>query len=143
MINKNNTVYIIQYDFDLNGKTLSIPEGCILWFQGGTINNGNICLHKTPILGIHEFKDKGSVVFFGDFKTGQVIVSNEGDRTQLKWWNGTEWILFLDSVDYNELKSIINTLIEKHNKDISNLDQRVSIAETNITNINNNISKSN
>lgn len=42
MISKENTKYIIQYDYDLNGKEITIPEGCILDFQGGSFNNGSI-----------------------------------------------------------------------------------------------------
>lgn len=42
MINKPNTIYIIQYDYDLNGQTITIPEGCTLLFKGGSINNGTL-----------------------------------------------------------------------------------------------------
>lgn len=40
MINKLNSIYIIEYDFDLNGEEVTIPEGCVLDFQGGSLNNG-------------------------------------------------------------------------------------------------------
>lgn len=40
MINKENTIYEIRYDFDLNGEEITIPEGCVLDFQGGNIKNG-------------------------------------------------------------------------------------------------------
>lgn len=39
-INKDNTIYIIQYDYDLGGATIEVPEGCILDFQGGSLSNG-------------------------------------------------------------------------------------------------------
>ena len=42
MINEPNTRYIIQYDFDLNEQEITIPEGCILDFQGGSLNNGTL-----------------------------------------------------------------------------------------------------
>lgn len=42
MINDPNTVYEIRYDFNLNGATINIPEGCTLNFIGGSINNGSI-----------------------------------------------------------------------------------------------------
>lgn len=44
MISKENTIYIIQYDYNLNGQTITIPAGCTLDFQGGTFNNGTIIL---------------------------------------------------------------------------------------------------
>lgn len=42
MMSSVNTRYIIQYDYDLNGGTLEIPEGCTLDFQGGSFENGKI-----------------------------------------------------------------------------------------------------
>lgn len=162
MIREENTVYIVQYDFDLNGKVISIPKGCTLWFQGGSINNGTIYLQETAILGAFEFADMGDAKLFGKFNTGQVMTfsndnykAKEGGyfipltrpssataqedakqdretfycetddaytvetRQELRWWNGEEWILILDVTDYNELKSIISDLIEKHNIEMS------------------------
>ena len=46
MINNTNTRYIIQYDYDLNGQTLNIPENCVLDFQGGTLKNGTLSFNK-------------------------------------------------------------------------------------------------
>lgn len=39
---KGNTRYVIQYDYDLKGATIEVPEGCILDFQGGSLSNGVI-----------------------------------------------------------------------------------------------------
>lgn len=46
MLNKENTVYEIRYDFDLNGTPIQIPKGCVLDFQGGSIKNGTIDFNK-------------------------------------------------------------------------------------------------
>lgn len=162
MIREENTIYIVQYDFDLDGKVISIPKGCTLWFQGGSINNGTIYLQETAILGAFEFADMGNAKLFGKFNTGQIMTFSNGSykakeggyfipstkpssatpqedakqdretfydkdpnayttetRQELRWWNGEEWILILDITDYNELKSIINDLIEKHNAEMS------------------------
>lgn len=40
MVNQPHTIYMIQYDFDLNGATITLPEGCMFDFQGGSISNG-------------------------------------------------------------------------------------------------------
>ena len=42
MINQPNTIYEIRYDFDLDGKEIAIPEGCIFKFNGGTLRNGTL-----------------------------------------------------------------------------------------------------
>lgn len=39
MINQPDTIYEIRYDFDLDGAEISIPEGCILKFNGGRFLN--------------------------------------------------------------------------------------------------------
>lgn len=36
MINKANTIYVIQYDYDLNGQTIVTPSNSILKFDGGS-----------------------------------------------------------------------------------------------------------
>lgn len=183
MMRQENTVYIIQYDFDLDGKVISVPKGCTLWFQGGSINNGSMYLHDTAILGAFEFADIGDVKLFGEFNKGQVMTfsddsykaktggyfvastksssaSSEEDakqeaevfydrnanayttktRQELRWWNGEEWLLLLDITDYNELKSILSDLVDKHNAEMSacykyfkarcySLEQRMSSSE--------------
>ena len=40
MVNQPHTIYMIQYDYDLNGATITLPEGCMFDFQGGSISNG-------------------------------------------------------------------------------------------------------
>lgn len=51
IINNINTVYEIRYDFDLNGQTINIPEGCVLQFEGGSISNGTLIGNDTILLG--------------------------------------------------------------------------------------------
>lgn len=42
MINQPHTIYMIQYDFDLDGAQITIPENCILKFDGGSLSNGKL-----------------------------------------------------------------------------------------------------
>ena len=51
MMNKANTRYIIQYDYDLDGGTIEVPEGCTFDFQGGSLGNGTVVLNKTKLSG--------------------------------------------------------------------------------------------
>ena len=44
-----NTIYIIQYDYDLQGETITVPENCVLQFEGGMLSNGTIVGDKTKI----------------------------------------------------------------------------------------------
>lgn len=42
MINEQNTIYDVRYDFDLDGSEITIPDGCIINFNGGKIYGGVI-----------------------------------------------------------------------------------------------------
>jgi hypothetical protein len=70
MINETNTVYEVRYDFDLNGTTVTIPENCIIKFNGGSIGSGKVFSdNKTTILInppkiIDDYNDE---IFFGVF----------------------------------------------------------------------------
>lgn len=72
-INNPNTVYIIQYDFDLMGETITVSENCVLWFQGGSLNNGTIVLNDTAVPGIIDIKDIGTVTVSGTYAKGTVL----------------------------------------------------------------------
>lgn len=39
---KGNTIFVIKYNFSLNDDEVTIPENCILEFNGGSISNGTI-----------------------------------------------------------------------------------------------------
>lgn len=49
--NKANTIYKITKDIDLGGANLTIPAGCTLDFQGGSIKNGSIVFNATSLFG--------------------------------------------------------------------------------------------
>lgn len=51
MVGKENVIYHIQYDYNLNGQTIIIPEGCVLLFEGGSISNGTINFSNTLLSG--------------------------------------------------------------------------------------------
>lgn len=49
MMNQPNTIYEIRYDFDLNGETIEMQEGCTFKFEGGSLCNGKIVGNNTGI----------------------------------------------------------------------------------------------
>ena len=53
-INKADTIYEIRYNFDLNGKTIIIPNNCVLYFTSGKLYNGNINTDNTVISTLYE-----------------------------------------------------------------------------------------
>ena len=64
MLSDENTIYIIQYDYDLNGYEINVPEGCVLKFEGGSVKNGTIKGDSTRIIGNADFS---GVTFNGTY----------------------------------------------------------------------------
>lgn len=50
LLNENNTIYEIRYNYDLDGAEITIPENCTLKFKGGSISNGNIIFNNTYLI---------------------------------------------------------------------------------------------
>ena len=90
MIAQANTIYEIRYDFDLNGQQITIPEGCVLDFQGGSISNGLIILSATKVLPLGcNISEYVSTTISGTYKTGQILYDSA--LLKCKLWNGTSW----------------------------------------------------
>lgn len=77
-VNNANMIFEIKDSFDLNGGSVTIPAGCTLKFEGGTVINGTIVGDKTVVVSppVKVFSDdcalsgtwvgEGFVEWFGD-----------------------------------------------------------------------------
>lgn len=72
MLNKENTVYIIQYDYSLNYQTVSIPDGCVLQFEGGSFSNGTINFNNSRLNGIPSM----NCTYLGKLSSNNKVVLN-------------------------------------------------------------------
>lgn len=54
IINQPNTIYEIRYNFDLDGKTITIPNNCVLYFTSGKFYNGSISMDNTIVSTLYE-----------------------------------------------------------------------------------------
>lgn len=50
-VKKAGCIYRIQYNFDLDNKTVGLPNDCVLLFDGGSVRNGTLDLNKCQIEG--------------------------------------------------------------------------------------------
>jgi len=90
MINKPNTIYIIQYDYCLNDAEIVIPENCVLQFEGGTLNNGTINLNNTKLNNIiGDITDYITTTITGIYAKGQMLY--DSTMKKMKLWNGDDW----------------------------------------------------
>lgn len=67
-----NMKYVIKYDFDLGGGDVTIPENCILEFDGGSLRNGTIVGNNTKIGSNSECFN--NITFSGNFASGEILV---------------------------------------------------------------------
>ena len=75
-----NTIFIIQYDFDLGGASIEIPENCILEFNGGSISNGVIVGANTMFKCGQQYTFKENVTFRGTYATTWLSPCNFGAK---------------------------------------------------------------
>ena len=100
--NKENTIYKIVHDIDLEGETLTIPSGCTLDFQGGSFSNGTIVGNNTKIMS-------------GALKIFDANVILNGTWKVENWY--PEWF----KVDSNSWSESITTAIDNATKFTGNV----------------------
>lgn len=78
-----NTVFVIRYDYDLNdpegSNPITIPEGSVLQFDGGSINNGKIILNNASVQSEKECFGEDLIV------SGKVL-----EEASPEWFTGSD-----------------------------------------------------
>ena len=54
-VNQEYTKYVIKWNYNLQGNTLNIPNGCIFDFDGGQLSNGKIHWNNTKVLNLYQY----------------------------------------------------------------------------------------
>lgn len=100
MINKPNTIYVIQYDYCLAEQTIEIPENCVLRFEGGSLRNGVIFGNNTIInSGLNK-------IFNFDLLLKGYFINTEYNAI---WFGILPNIKYIDSVINKATEDIKNT----------------------------------
>lgn len=109
MVKESNSVYYIQYDYDLDGNLISFKDNCVLVFNGGSLNNGQVSFNNTIIVGLpilNRIHIQG-----GNLISGNTTFKHRGSTTSRPtltnvdagflyydttlsgwvWWTGTQW----------------------------------------------------
>ena len=108
-----NTIFIIQYDYDLNNQTITIPENSILVFEGGSLSNGTLAGNNTQI------QSADNVIFTSIVIEGTWIVPN----ITTAWFGDVEQDNKLREVFALQNENIFNTIT------IGQGDYTVSVSE--------------
>ena len=75
--------YVVNGTMDLGGKTISMPDGCILDLEQGTLKNGSLKMNTTlvtPIYGISKERNISKVKVSGEYY--ETLVDLWGEQTE-------------------------------------------------------------
>lgn len=72
-VTKPNIRYVIRHDFDLGGKSVTIPSNCVLEFDGGCLRNGTIVGLNTSIVNYSDKLIFKNVLLSGSFRNRRFI----------------------------------------------------------------------
>lgn len=90
MLTAENTIYIVQYDYEVstdNDNTVTMPQGCVLKFEGGSIGGGLLVSNDTMIEGTPAI-EKPVGVFYN--KEGEIVDFKERYKIQGKSYIRTQ-----------------------------------------------------
>lgn len=90
MVSYPHTIYHLQYDYNLNGETIIIPEGCTILFEGGSISNG-------IINGVNTLICAGKVKIFENIKITGTFKNRE---SKVSWFGGLLNQSIIDSLAF-------------------------------------------
>ena len=108
-VTKENTIYEIRYEFDLNNQEVKIPNNCVLKFTGGLIKNGVL---KSTSANI----DAGYVKIFSNIK----FKDYWAQEFIVEWW-GANYLNTNNEVYINEaIQSLDSPYSSSNNEKIGN-----------------------
>jgi len=61
-VTQANTIYVIQYNFDLDSARINIPNGSILLFEGGTLSNGTLVCADLYDVRLVYYQDQSEIL---------------------------------------------------------------------------------
>ncbi len=74
---KENTIYEVQDEINLSGKTITIPANCVLYFNGGSVANGTLKGNNTRLFIPFGQVFKSNLSLSGSFLS---------DDIKMSWW---------------------------------------------------------
>ena len=91
MMTTPNTRYIIKWDFDLDGQAITIPDGCMLSFEGGSLFNGTVNINGAGISPDYNTLTDGSNISIEGYPKSGVCRWDSENNMPL-WSTGGSWV---------------------------------------------------
>lgn len=91
MISQPDTRYIVKWDYDLNGATITIPANCMLLFEGGSFCNGTVNINRADIFPNYDaLAGTQNLTVNGFPKAGVMRWDYENGKPV--WSTGEKWV---------------------------------------------------
>ena len=91
MLTSEDTRYIIRWDYDLDGKAITIPANSVLMFDGGSFYNGTVYINGAGILPDYDaLAGTQNMTVEGYPKAG--VVRWDADNERPVWSTGSKWV---------------------------------------------------
>lgn len=82
-VTEPNMKYVIKHNFVLDGGSITIPEGCLLEFDGGAISNGTLVGQSTILIYNQPLNDILTATLEGTWRYESGVKADEEDITDL------------------------------------------------------------
>lgn len=101
-VTEPNTKYVIKHNFDLGGESVTIPENCVLQFDGGSVRNGFLAGQNTIIVSDLPYsKILVSITMIGTWKENTKL---DNDWKLISMYNSFN--MFHDTLSPSSLREI-------------------------------------
>ena len=100
MVTDKNKIYILQYDYVLRGGTITMPEGSVLQYAGGTLSGGTLDVTGAILLQGWENIIGEDLTVIGIPAVGSMYFNTEENTLCIS--NGENWIKISGEIVYNE-----------------------------------------
>lgn len=101
MMTEDSTIYVINYEFDLNGETIEVPNNSVLLFNGGKLINGTVNLNGAQLIGVSLYPQDYIETIGSGIRAGTPRWTSDG---YIEWWDGSKWFN-----PYTTLNDALNT----------------------------------
>lgn len=88
MMTEDSTIYVINYEFDLNGETIEVPNNSVLLFNGGKLINGIVNLNGAQLIGVSLYPQDYIETIGSGLRAGTPRWTSDG---YIEWWDGSKW----------------------------------------------------
>lgn len=103
---KEGAIYSIAKDYNLNGKTISVADGCVIKFEGGSLSNGELKGNNTQIEAYYQHVFKDGLRLSGTWRTEAWLPEWFGAQGKNGYYDTEPIQRALDAANNTDVKTV-------------------------------------